>query len=166
MIDVSIRVIGDREVEAKLGQLSPAVHRGNVKATAQLGYRLEGRAKELVSGPMLQVRTGVGRSSINTQVDDRGIGQGASATVGIGRQAPYMAILHEGVDHFWPIYAAKARFLSFMWKGERWFLRRVMHPPLKPRPFLDQPFREEIVPAAAATYQAAIAEELAAEGLT
>lgn len=156
-----MEVIGDREVAARIARTGPAVHRGVVAATAKLGYRLEGRAKELVSGPMLQVRTGVGRASLNTETADLGEGRGATATVGIGRTAPYMAIQHEGVDHFWIIRAIRAKALRFQVGGQTMFRRSVMHPPLKAHPFLTQPLREEILPIAAATYEAEIAAEIA-----
>lgn len=158
---IAIEVRGAREVAARLAAAGPAVHRGVVRATGKLGYQLEGRAKDLVSGPMLQVRTGVGRSSINTAIADQGEGQGATATVGIGRQAPYMAIQHEGVDHSWIISAIRAKAMRFKIGGQTIFRRSVTHPPLKPHPFLTQPLREEIMPIAAATYEAEIAAELA-----
>lgn len=148
------------EAIAEIRLLPAALHRAAVKTVTTLGFEVEREAKALVSGPMLQVRTGVGRSSINTAVEDRGVGRGASATVGIGRTAPYMAIQHEGVEHSWIIAAVRARALRFEIGGETIFRRQVTHPPLAAHPFLRQPWEAA---QAKATERLAtnIAEELA-----
>lgn len=174
---IEVQVIGDKEVVARLNAVPGNVHAGLARAIAKLGFMVEAKAKGYVSGPMLQVRTGVGRSSINTAFEDLGVGRGAQATTGIGRAAPYMAIQHEGVDHYWPISAhGKAlRFkvgfgeydvMAAILGGSReraygWiFRKRVIHPPLKAHPFLTTALRD-IQPEIEPTISAEIATELA-----
>ncbi len=65
------QLIGDRELVAKFGQLSPKVHLRLVKAMHAAMTRLQAYVQSAkLSGQVLHVRTGAGRRSVGEFVED------------------------------------------------------------------------------------------------
>lgn len=80
-------VIGDREIIARLNAMPRNLQSGLARAITRLGLELQRKVQgEKLSGQVLHVRTGVGRSSINLKVD-----QSATAvTASVGTPLSYM----------------------------------------------------------------------------
>ncbi len=58
-------LIGDQELIARLSALGPQVRGSLSRAVARLGLEMMRRVKAKLSGPVLKVRTGILRSSVN-----------------------------------------------------------------------------------------------------
>jgi phage gpG-like protein len=130
---ITIEVLGDRELVARLDAMPGRVHDGLARAVARLGFELQRKMQaEKLTGQVLEVRAGSLRSSINTVVEDSGTE--VSATVGTN---VFYGRVHEyGVARSWLIEAKNARALKFTIGGKTMFRRRVTHPPLPERSFL------------------------------
>lgn len=92
--------------------------------------RVESRAKQLCSGSMVKVRTGVLRSSIKAgqvQVDSRGM------YVRIGTNVRYAFLVHEGRG---PVFPRNAKVLRWVDFNTRKPVFRMRAGPARPRPFL------------------------------
>src|SRR5215831_2738921 len=87
---ISVELVGDREVIARF-EAMPANARSNIARTvAKLGFETEALTKRKLSGQVLNVGTGLLRSSINTKTT----ADSNSATATIGTNVKYAGI-HE-----------------------------------------------------------------------
>lgn len=97
------------------------------------GLRVQQEARRLVSGPLLNVRTGRGRAGIVSRMSVNG--QGPVATISTSPETGYMAALHEGTrPHV--ITPKKARVLRFQTGGKTIYAAVVHHPGTRARHFL------------------------------
>jgi phage gpG-like protein len=130
---ITVEVIGDRELVARLDAMPGRVHDGLARAVARLGFELQRKVQaEKLGGQVLKVRTGSLRSSINTVIEDTATEVGAS----VGTNIAYGKIQEYGVARSWLIEAKNARALKFTIGGKTMYRRRVTHPPLPERSFL------------------------------
>jgi phage gpG-like protein len=130
---ISVALIGDRELVARLDAMPGRVHDGLARAVTRLGLELQRKVQsEKLSGSPLKVRTGTLRSSINTQVTDTA----AEVSASVGTNVFYGRIQEYGVARSWLIEARNAKMLAFTVGGKKVFARRVTHPPLPERSFL------------------------------
>lgn len=125
---LSITIVGDREISAKLAKMPAAVHAALLVKMHALTLMLQGYIQQSkLSGQVLKVKTGALRRSIFQEVTDR-----ASAVVGrvySSGDVKYAAI-HEfgGQTKAHIIRPRKAEALSFMMGGRRIFASEVHHP--------------------------------------
>jgi phage gpG-like protein len=130
---ITVKLIGDRELVARLDAMPGRVHDGLARAVARLGLELQRKVQsEKLSGQVLKVRTGSLRSSINMQIEDTTEAVEAS----VGTNVFYGKIQEYGVARTWLIEARNAKSLAFTIGGTKFFRRRVTHPPLPERSFL------------------------------
>ena len=118
-------IVGDRELIARLNAMPDRMRSGLARAITRLGLDLQRRVMGKLGGPVLKVRTGSLRSSINLRVD-----QSAGAiSASVGTNIKYAAI-HEYGGQTAPheILPKRGRALMFEFKGETRFFRRVHHP--------------------------------------
>jgi len=100
---------------------------------AESGLRVQQEARRLVSGPLLNVRTGRGRAGIVSRMGVNG--RGPVATISTSPETGYMAALHEGTrPHI--ITPKNARVLAFKVGGKQVFAQIAHHPGTTPRRFL------------------------------
>ena len=123
----------------------------------RLAIELERNVKMKLSGSVLNVRTGVLRASIRTQIQETATG----VTATVGTNVAYGRYQEEGVPHSWEIRPKSARALMFQVGGKAVFAQRVIHPPLPARSFLASTLRE-MTPQIKAEIDAAIKETVAA----
>lgn len=91
------------------------------------------RAKLNLTGRFLRVQTGRLRSSVTSRV----LIAGTEVVGVIGTNVFYGRIHEEGVPHPWTIRAkGQGKVLRFTAGGKTIFARRVLHPPLRSRPWL------------------------------
>jgi phage gpG-like protein len=140
---ITATLIGDREVVAKLNAAPDKLRQGLARAVTRLALETERLAKQKVSGPVLKVRTGSLRSSIN-------IGSTPYVTPTaiygqVGTNIRY-ARIHEfgGQIHVPEIRPKKARVLAFEVGGQTVFaMRAAAHVVKMPeRSFLRSALRE------------------------
>jgi phage gpG-like protein len=130
---ITIELIGDRALVARLDAMPGRVHDGLARAVTRLGLELQRKVQsEKLSGQVLKVRTGTLRSSINMQIEDTETEIAAS----VGTNVLYGRIQEYGVARSWLIEARNAKSLAFTIGGTKLFRRRVTHPPLPERSFL------------------------------
>lgn len=136
---ISVYLVGDSEVIARLNAMPGGVQQGLARATTRLSLEGQRLSQQKVSGQVLNVRTGVLRSSINakpTEVTATGVMGGWGTNIKYAR-------FHEfGVPHKWLIEAKNARVLAFEVNGQTIFRPRVMAGPLPERSFLRSALRE------------------------
>ena len=141
---VFVKVLGVDETVAALLAAEGRVKAGVARATFRLGLEVERKAKELVSGVVLNVGDGTLRRSINT----REIAEGGMAGASVGTTLGYARYQEFGVPHSWLIRARTAKALRFTigkggfsggpktLGGEAIFRKWAMHGPLQERSFL------------------------------
>jgi hypothetical protein len=112
---ITVQLIGDRELVAKLEAMPGRVRDGIARAVARLGFELQHKVQaEKLSGQVLKVGT------------DRFLGSNLA----------YGKIQECGVARSWVIEAKNAKALRFRVGGKAIFGHRVTHPPLPERSFL------------------------------
>jgi phage gpG-like protein len=146
-------LVGDREVIARLTEIRGKSLQGVARAVTRLGLEMERLVKQKLSGEVLNVRTGVLRSSINTQVKQ----SATEVTATVGTNVKYARAHEFGVPHSWEIRPVKARALAFQVNGQSIFAMRVTHPPLPERSFLRSALRE-MTPRIRAELEAAVGD--------
>jgi phage gpG-like protein len=135
---ISAYLIGDRELIARLSAAPGGLRQGIARAVTRLGFQLESRVKQKLSGEVLNVRTGVLRSSVNTRIQETA----SEITASVGTNIKYGRYHEYGVPHSWEIRPKSARVLAFQAGGASIFAARVIHPPLPERSFLRSALRE------------------------
>jgi phage gpG-like protein len=152
---ITVQVIGDDKLVARLDAMPGRVHDGLARAVVRLGLALQKKVQEeKLSGQVLKVRTGSLRSSINTEVTDTP----AVITASVGTNIRYARPHEYGVDHPWTI-AAKGRALRFEIGGRVLFRKSVRHPPLPERSFLRSALAD-MAPVIEAGLREAVAEAI------
>jgi HK97 gp10 family phage protein len=150
---ITVELIGDRELAARLDAMPGRVHDGLARAVTRLGRELQGKVQsEKLSGSPLKVRTGTLRSSIDVTVEDTG----TKIAAGVGTNVFYGRFQEYGVGRSWLIEARNARSLAFEVGGKTIFRRRVTHPPMPERSFLRSALAE-MAPAIEEELKAAVA---------
>jgi phage gpG-like protein len=135
---ITVQLVGDRELVARLDALPGRVRDGLARAVTRLGLELQRKVqREKLTGQVLKVRTGSLRSSINTEISQAA----DQVTASVGTNIRYGAVHEYGVSHPWVIQA-KGRALGFEVGGRTLFRRSVRHPPLPERSFLRSALRE------------------------
>lgn len=146
---ISLALVGEREVVARLQQIPGAMHEMLHRRVWELTLRLKARVQRKLSGEVLNVVTGALRRSIQANIED----SGASVTglVYSTGDVKY-ARIHEfgGKTRAHVIEPKKAAALMFAIGGSTIFARRVNHPGSKipERSFLRSSMgdmREEII---------------------
>jgi phage gpG-like protein len=78
---ITVELVGDRELAARLEAMPGRVREGLARAVTRLGLELQRKVQaEKLSGQVLRVRTGSLRSSINTEISESA--DAVSASVG------------------------------------------------------------------------------------
>jgi hypothetical protein len=107
--------------------------------------RVENRAKLLVSGPLLKVRTGRLRSSIRSVVGLSRTGSGVDVVGRVGTNVKYGGMLHRGTGLYGPrhrrIVPIRAKYLRYKDQNGRIIFRRSVAG-VRPRPFVRQALRD------------------------
>lgn len=129
---------GDTELIARLNAMPGRLQSGIARAVTKLALDLQRRTQQKLSGPVLKVRTGLLRSSINYQVHQ----SSTEVTATVGTNVRYASYHEWGVPHSWVIRPRTARALAFEIGGQTIFAMRVTHPPLPERSFLRSSLRE------------------------
>ena len=135
---ITAYLLGDNELIAKLNAMPGGTRQGIVRALTRFMLQFDRRVKQKLSGEVLNVRSGVLRASVHTEVKE-------SATEVIGTEGTNVkyARFHEyGVPHSWEIRPRSARALAFEVGGQTIFRMRVTHPGLPERSFLRSAQRE------------------------
>lgn len=88
-----------------------------------------------LQGQVLQRRTGNLMSSI-IAMDPVDSGNEIVGTIRVAETAPYGAMQEQGSTFSYLIEPSTAKFLHFFIEGREIFTKRVLHPPLQPRSFL------------------------------
>jgi hypothetical protein len=130
---ITVQLVGDDRLIARLDTMPGRVRDGVARAVARLGLELQRKVQqEKLTGRVLKLRTRTLRSSIDSQVTETATE--VTATVGTN---VFSGRIHEhGVAREWIIEARNARALRFTIGGQTIFRRRVTHPPLPERSFL------------------------------
>jgi hypothetical protein len=163
---ITIELVGDRELAARLDAMPGRVRDGLARAVTRLGLALQRKVQsEKLAGQVLKVRTGSLLTSINTQIEDTPARITASVGIGgtlEGKGVSVYGRAHEyGVGHPWLIAAKRGRALRFEIGGRTIFRRSVTHPPLPERSFLRSALAE-MAPAVEAGLRTAVAEAIGA----
>lgn len=107
--------------------------------------RVESRAKVLISGEMVNVRTGRLRSSIRSVIGISRDGTHVSVVGRVGTNVKYGRYLHQGTGIYGPrhqrIRPVRARVLAFPGEGGEMVFRASVAG-VRPRPFLRRALRE------------------------
>src|SRR6266550_4175069 len=135
---ITAYLLGDRELIARLNAMPGGIKGGLARAVTRLGFQLERLVKQKLSGEVLNVRTGVLRSSINTRIKE----SSTEVTATVGTNIKYGGYHEYGVPHSWEIRPKSARVLAFQVGGAQVFAMSVTHPPLPERSFLRSALRE------------------------
>jgi hypothetical protein len=130
---ITAYLVGDSELIAHLSAMPDALQQGIARAVTRLSLQGQRLSQQKVSGPVLKVRTGVGRSSINVRPTEI---SASHILGGWGTNVNYMGFHERGVPHSWEIRPRTARALAFEVGGKTIFAMRVTHPPLPVRSFL------------------------------
>ena len=146
---------GDTELIARLNAMPGRLPSGVARTVTRLALELVRRTQQKLSGQVLNVRTGVLRSSINHQVTQTS----TEVTATVGTNVKYGRYHEFGVPHSWEIRPKTARALAFEVGGQTIFARHVTHPPLPERSFLRSSLRE-MEPMIKAELEAAVSGEL------
>jgi HK97 gp10 family phage protein len=136
---ITVELVGDKELVARLDAMPGRVRDGLVRAVARLGLELQKKVQdEKLSGQVLHQRSGALARSIDTQVSQTETAVSAS----VGTAVRYARFHEYGVAHPWLIQARTARALRFLVGGRVIFRRYVRHPPLPERSFLRSALKE------------------------
>jgi len=125
MMDVSI--LGLNELEARFNAFPDVLNAALLSKSQDLVNALQQKVQDNLSGAVLAEKTGLLKSSIDTDVEDTG--NGASASVFVGGDVPYAAIQEYGGQtkaHI--IEATQGKALAFNWAGKQAFFTRINHP--------------------------------------
>lgn len=156
-MSVTVEVIGDAALVARLDAMPGRVHDGLAPAVTRLGFELQRKVQsEKLTGQVLKVRTGRLRSSINTEIED----SGSEVAASVGTNVSYGKIHEYGVGRSWLVEARNAKALRFTVGGRTVFARRVVHPPLPERSFLRSALAE-MAPAIEEGLREAVARAIA-----
>ena len=155
---ITVEVVGDKQVIAKLEALPGRLHDALLKRVTSLSLQMQAAVKLKLSGSVLNVRSGNLRRSIQSDVNDQPTE--VSGRIFSDASVRYAAI-HEFGGRTRPhvIEAKAGGVLAFQSGGKTVFARRVNHPgskiPARPfmRPTLAE-YRGKIVD----SFQAAAAE--------
>lgn len=136
---ITARLVGDTELIAKFsGLIRGGIQRNVVREVTKLAIELDRLVKAKLSGPVLNVRSGVLRASTNYRITQTS----TEVTATEGTNVKY-ARLHEfGVPHSWVIRPRVAEALAFEINGQLIFADEVIHPGLPERSFLRSALRE------------------------
>jgi phage gpG-like protein len=115
-----------------------AIHGRVLRAVTKLAIELDAIVKRKLSGEVLNVRTGVLRSSTNYKIRD----SSTEVTATEGTNVKYAKFQELGVPHSWEIRPKTARALAFQVGGQTIFRKSVTHPPLPARSFLATALKE------------------------
>lgn len=125
---VSVKLVGDRQLLARLDSMPDSVRRVLTAKIMALALMLQGHIqKNKLSGQVLHVRTGALRRSIHVKVDQR-------ATGVWGRVLSSGDVKYAGIHEFGGrtkahvIEPRKVKALAFMVGGSQVFAKRVNHP--------------------------------------
>lgn len=124
---LTVKLVGDRELIAKLDGLPDKVHRALLRKVTTLALKLEARVKGKLSGEVLNVRSGALRRSIFNAIED-------SSTSVIGKVASSGDVKYAAIHEFGgktpahDILPTKAQALAFMMGGKMVFAKVVHHP--------------------------------------
>jgi hypothetical protein len=153
---ITLQLVGDREVIAKLAAMPEGMRAGLARAITRLSLEGERLSKQKLSGEVLNVRTGALRSGVHalpTTSSSTEVKGGWGSSVWYGK-------LHEmGVPHSWEIRPKSARVLAFEIGGRTIFAMHVTHPPLPERSFMRSALRE-MQPRIQSEIEAAVSQEL------
>lgn len=158
---ITAYVVGADALIARLEAVPDKLHAALVTAIARSALQVQRRAMEKLGGPVLKVRTGNLRSSINVQgPSDSASGIYAS----VGTKVVYAGV-HEFGGQTAPhvITPRNARVLAFPLGGKTVFARRVNHPGsrMPERSFLRSSLRE-LAPTIRAELERAIGQTVTA----
>lgn len=130
-----------------------------VRAVNAATIELQGYIKaNKLHGQVLKSRTGnLSRAIIAIPAIETG--GSIVGRVAVDRSAPYGKMHEQGVNHSWTIEPRNKKALRFSVGGQVIFARRVTHPPLKARPFM-QPSLEEQRGAIFARLRAAVRAQM------
>lgn len=133
---ITVEVIGDDLVIARLGAVYPNVYASILAAMTKLGLDLKAIVVDQnLSGAVLNRKTGTlaGAQNLTMTSDDTQI----QAQVGFNSATVPYGKMHEfGVPKSWVIEAKRAKALRFEIGGTVFFRKSVVHPPLPERSFL------------------------------
>lgn len=124
----NITVVGDRELVARFGAMPGRIREALVRKTYALAFALERKVKQKLSGPVLNVRTGALRRSIQNKVETKPAGV-------IGKVYSAGDVKYAGIHEFGGktrahvIMAKKAAALAFMGSGGKMVFRRMVNHP-------------------------------------
>ena len=127
---ITVDIVGDTEVIARLSAIPNRVQQGLVRTLQRFQLDMIREVVRKLSGPVLKRRTGVLASSINLGAGVSRFEQSSNQlTAIVGTNVKYGGI-HEFGGHTPPhtILPKNARVLAFPWKGGQAFFRKVEHP--------------------------------------
>lgn len=127
-IDVSVVLLGDRKLEARLAKVPDNVRKAVFASVREWTLKLLARSQRKVSGEVLKVRTGRLRRGLNDQYQESK--NEIVGSVGINRRTVPYARIHEMGGKTKPhvILPKTARVLVFQKNGQTIFTTRVNHP--------------------------------------
>lgn len=150
---ITVFLAGDTQVIARLNAMPGALRSGIVRAVTRLALETQRLVQQKLSGPVLAVRTGVLRSSINYRIQD----SATQVTATIGTAVKYGKYHEYGVPHSWEIKPTTAKALAFEVGGQTIFRKSATHKALPERSFLRSALRE-MEPRIKEELQAAVGE--------
>ena len=124
---LSVQLVGDRELVAKLQAMPARVHDALLKKVMTLALQLEAKVKQKLSGEVLNVRSGALRRSIFETIQD-------DPTTVVGKVASSGDVKYAGIHEFGGTIPAheivpnKAMALAFVIGGKQVFATRVEIP--------------------------------------
>jgi len=108
---ITVQLIGDRELVARLDAMPGHVHDGLARAVTQLGLELQRKVQaEKLTGQVLRVRTGSLRSSVNTEITETA----TEASASVGTNIRYGRVHEYGFDGTVGV-RAYLRFITEAW---------------------------------------------------
>lgn len=127
-MDVNVTLVGDKQLVQRLEQMPESLRVQLRKAVRASTLKVLARSKQLVSGQVLKVQTGLLRRSINDQYEEAE--SLIKGTVGTNKRTVPYAAIHEfgGTTKPHVIEAKRAEVLRFQVGGETVFRRKVNHP--------------------------------------
>jgi hypothetical protein len=151
---ITAHLVGDTELIARFAAMPGGLQQGVARAMTRLSLEGQRLSQQKVSGDVLNVRTGVLRSSINAKPTTV---TASSVMGGWGTNVSYARPLEMGVPHSWEIRPKSARALAFEIGGRTIFAAYVTHPPMAPHSFMRSALRE-MTPRIVAELNATVAE--------
>lgn len=143
-MDVNVTLIGDRQLVQRLEAMPQKLRALLRREVRSATLKVLARSKQLVSGQVLKVQTGLLRRSINDQYDEGD--HELKGIVGTNKRTVPYAAIHEfgGTTKPHVIDARRAKVLRFQMGGETVFRRKVNHPgsTMPERSYLRRALRE------------------------